>query len=141
MAATEAVMSKPPRLTRRLIIISALLAALLWRALVPAGFMPAADGSAQLMPCPEGMPGMMVEQPADAANYGTDPGGDPGAQPRDHTDHCPFGSAPFAAPLPAFVLPAPPRTGSRPPTLRFSPRRPEVRVARTHQPRAPPLSA
>ncbi len=73
------------RYRRRLPIISALLLALVARAAVPVGFMPAADGSAQMTLCPDGM-----LMPADAGNAGAG---------RLHTDHCPYGSAPFTAPI------------------------------------------
>ena len=114
------------RRNRRTVLVSALLLALTWRALVPAGFMPASDGSMLLQPCPEGMPGMVIEQ--DPAH----PHGD------HHTEHCPFGAAPFAAPLPCIAL-TPPTLASAPQLERpFTAPHFVVRIARAHQPRAPP---
>ncbi|MEJ0005710.1 MAG: hypothetical protein WDM77_04820 [Steroidobacteraceae bacterium] len=116
-------------MTSRTRIISLLLLVLVTRALVPAGFMPAGDGSAQLTLCPDGM--LMPSDPGTAA----------AAMPGSghlHTDHCPFGSAPFAAPL-ADLAVVPARALAV--TLRgidSSSWVPEARAARTHQPRAPP---
>jgi hypothetical protein len=101
---------------RRLPIISLLLLVLLARALVPTGFMPASDGSAQLTLCPDGMlmPGHL------------------------HADHCPFGAAPCAAPL--CAPPVIPQLAAAESPARFapSPWSPAARAARSHQPRAPP---
>ena len=113
----------------RLPIISLLLLVLVARALVPMGFMPAGNGSAQLTLCPDGMlmPSDVGSADAAARNSG-----------HSHIDHCPFGSAPFAAPIahlavtPALTVPVSVR-GVAP-----SPWVPSARVARTHQPRAPP---
>ncbi len=107
----------PRHLHHRSALISLLLLVLVARALVPVGFMPAGDGSAQLILCPDGM--LM-------------PSG------HSHIDHCPFGSAPFAAPISSLaVIP----TGALPvdiPGTDPSPWVPSARIARTHQPRAPP---
>jgi len=105
---------------RRLYLISLLLLVLVTRALVPQGFMPAGDGSAQLTLCPDGM--LM-----------------PGNPGHLHTDHCPFGSAPFAAPLshtPVIPVPAVAITHQG---LDPAPRIAGTRVAHAHQPRAPPF--
>jgi hypothetical protein len=110
-------------------MISLLLLVLVARALVPMGFMPAGNGSAQLTLCPDGM--LMPSGAASADAAARHPG-------HSHLDHCPFGSAPFAAPI-AHVAITP--TLSAPgsvPGIDPSPWVPSVRVARTHQPRAPP---
>jgi hypothetical protein len=109
---------------RRLRIISLLLLVLLARALVPTGFMPASDGSAQLTLCSDGM-----LMPSDAAMAGFG---------HLHADHCPFGAAPFAAPLSAS--PVIPQLASAVGLVRLapSPWPPTARAARSHQPRAPP---
>jgi hypothetical protein len=106
-------------------LISLILLVLVARALIPAGFMPAGDGSAQLMLCPNGM--LMPSDAGKAAGAG-----------QLHTDHCPFGSAPFAAPI--THLPVIPVVAGAVRTPAFEPASwvPSARAARTHQPRAPP---
>lgn len=115
---------------RTLPIVSLLLLVLVARALVPAGFMPAADGSAQLTLCPDGM-----LMPSDAGS-----GSDTAARNSGHvhTDHCPFGSAPFAAPI--AHLPVIPQlaAANHAPGFDAAPWIPAIRGSRTHQPRAPP---
>ncbi len=101
-------------------IISLLLLVLVARALVPAGFMPSTAGSAALTLCPDGM-----VMPAGAGSYG-------------HTDHCPFGAAPFAAPI-AHFPPTPVLAAAVSITgVESLPWVPSARAARAHQPRAPP---
>ena len=109
------------------VLIGLLLLVLLARALIPGGFMPAGDGSAQLTLCPAGM-----LMPADD---GAAPGG---AAPHSHIDHCPFGSAPFAAPI--ATLSATPVLAASVRHLRFETlsQAPRDRAARAHQPRGPP---
>jgi hypothetical protein len=109
---------------RRLPLINLLLLVLLTRALVPMGFMPAGDGSAELTLCPDGM---LMPTDAAMANSG-----------HLHTDRCPFGAAPFAAPISA--PPVIPQLAAAIDTARFdpSPWPPAARGARSHQPRAPP---
>lgn len=110
-------------------IISLLLLVLVARALVPAGFMPASNGSAQLMLCPAGMLMPAVSTQGDPAAPG---------QPHTHTDSCPYGSAPFAAPLAHLpviptLVPAISTPGFEPVLWRAG-----SRPDRTQQPRAPP---
>jgi hypothetical protein len=106
-------------------LISLLLLVLLARALIPVGFMPAGDGSAELTLCPDGM-----LMPADA--------GMPGSG-HLHADHCPFGAAPFAAPLAtAAAIPQLAATISLP-GFESSTWLAATRAARSHQPRAPPV--
>jgi len=116
-------------MTSRARIIGLLLLVLVTRALVPAGFMPAGDGSAQLTLCPDGM--LMPADPGSAAAGMPDAG-------HPHTDHCPFGSAPFAAPIADLaVIPVlAVAIGIR--GCDSCPRVPGTRAARAHQPRAPP---
>ncbi len=124
----RASMAPPPR-PHRLPVISLLLLALVARALVPTGFMPSGDGSAQLLLCPDGM--LMPADPASNA------AGAPGPA-HLHANHCPFGSAPFAAPI-AHIPVIPVLAGAIiKPALDPALRIPAVRSAATHQPRAPP---
>ncbi len=114
---------------RRALITSTLLVTLLWRALIPVGFMPAADGSAALMICPEGMPDMVIGHDAGHA-HGS-----------DYTEHCPFGAAPFAAPLPAITIVATPAGELAPaPAQRSESLHLVARSTGAHQPRAPPVA-
>ena len=113
---------------RNVLLISLLLLVLVARALVPAGFMPAGDGSAGLTLCPDGM--LMPTDPGDAAGMPA-----PGHL---HTDHCPFGSAPFAAPIAQPALIPVPAVAITLSSLDSSRPVPSARAARTHQPRAPP---
>jgi hypothetical protein len=107
-------------------LISLLLLVLAARALVPVGFMPASDGSAELTLCPAGM---------------VMPAGSPMADHGGHfqTDRCPFGSAPFAAPITAIaVIPFLAAAISLPlPSL--SPVVVVTRAARGNPPRGPPV--
>jgi Protein of unknown function (DUF2946) len=120
------------RSTHRLSVISLLLLVLVARALVPVGFMPASDGSAQLTLCPDGMQ-MSPDMPMMDMGAGASGGG------HAHVDHCPFGSAPFAAPITAIaVIPVLAAAilahGTSP-----APWLPGVRSLRANQPRAPPV--
>lgn len=113
---------------RRVPLISLLLLVLLARALVPTGFMPAGDGSAQLMLCPDGM--LMPAETGKAAGAPS-----PGHL---HTDHCPFGSAPFAAPIADLAVIPVLAVAVGNPGIDPAPWVASTRAARTHQPRAPP---
>jgi Protein of unknown function (DUF2946) len=75
------------------------LAAFALRALIPIGFMPAADGSLSLQMCDEGLPSWLLPHAAHGAPHGrTSPAG-----PGHHadSDHCPFcgGTTPAPGPL------------------------------------------
>jgi hypothetical protein len=115
------------RRTRHELISALLLVALAFRALIPAGFMPAADGTFSLQVCRAGF-----LTSGDALNQHAPPD-----QP-SHFEHCPFGSAPASGPIahvPAIRLTG--LTAFAPIgdylTLRLS-----ARLERAHQPRAPP---
>jgi hypothetical protein len=105
-----------------------LLALLLFRAYVPAGFMPASGTPFALELCPTAMAGM----PAHAHHHGG-----------THADFesCPFGSAPGAGPIShpidfASAGPAPVPRMAAVDTLPVP-----HRAQRTHQPRGPPALA
>ena len=105
-----------------------LLAALLFRAYVPAGFMPASGIPFALELCPVGLAGMPA---AHVHHAGT------------HADFatCPFGSAPAAGPIShqiAFEAPTP--ALSRPVVAYQSPCL-TLRPQRSHLPRGPPSLA
>jgi hypothetical protein len=67
------------------------LPALLLRALIPAGFMPAHDAPLALEICPEGVAAGLLLHAAHHHDQGTRGGA--------HGDHCPFGSACGSGPL------------------------------------------
>ena len=106
-------------------IISLLLLVLAARALVPVGFMPASDGSAELTLCPAGM---------------VMPAGAPMADHGGHlqTDRCPFGSAPFAAPITAFPVTPILAVAISIAQPSLSPALEIIRASRSHPPRGPP---
>jgi hypothetical protein len=104
-----------------------LLVALAFRALIPAGFMPAADGGFSLQICRAGFLAS-IDPP--------DPHAPPGHP--SHFEHCPFDSAPATGPtanVPALhaagLTPSPPLGDFV--TLRLG-----ARLDAAHQPRAPP---
>jgi hypothetical protein len=102
----------------RPVIAGALLIALLFQAMIPAGFMPAVDGKFALQVCPHD------------SNHHT--GG------HSHVEFCPFGALPGAAPLPhvAVWLPSPSLAQQLLAEPTFS--RVQVRFERAHRPRGPP---
>ncbi len=67
------------------------------RALIPIGFMPAADGSLSLTICDEGFPAGLVHPAAHG------PAASAGAGHHSHEDHCPFCGASTPAPGPLFT--------------------------------------
>jgi hypothetical protein len=103
------------------LIAAALLAALLFQAMIPVGFMPAADGKIALQICPHD------------TNRHT--GG------HSHVEFCSFGATSGAAPLPhiAALLPAP--AVAQQPLAELVLSRAAVRFERAHPPRGPPTLA
>jgi len=108
-----------------------LLALLLFRAYVPAGFMPAGGVPFALELCPTGLVGLAGMPAGHLHHAGT------------HADFetCPFGSAPSAGPISHHVDfestgPAPSRQ-----IVAFEAPRLSLRPQRSHQPRAPPSLA
>lgn len=146
-------------------LISVLLIAFAFQALIPRGYMPAADRPFALQLCPDGLPPKLLKRAADfhAAHHSHDAHQQHAAHHArgaadDHAQHepgepttqhessfsqfCAFGAAAgVAGPLPhaliAFVAPhAPARLV---PVEAFRPR--AARSVRTQQPRAPPVLA
>jgi hypothetical protein len=113
------------RLQREL-LTSLLLVAMVFRALIPAGFMPSAERPFSLEICHAGTLG---------SGHSVPPNHSP------HFEHCPFGSAPATGPLPS--LPRVARTGISPaPAIsHFATLRLGVRLDRAHAARAPPVLA
>lgn len=112
------------------LLAGALLVALLFQAMIPAGFMPAADGSFALQVCHSGLPTQTVTHDGNGHSGG-----------HSHVNFCPFGALPGAGPisqLAAFLptpLIAPQRLGE------FAARPPYARLERAHPPRGPPTLA
>jgi hypothetical protein len=111
------------------VLSSFLLAALLFRAYVPIGFMPAAGTPFLVELCPDAAP--MMTMPAHHHHSET----------HGHFDHCPFGSAPAAGPAPHLVAFGPSVSMALPAVVPFEPRRLGVRLLRAHQARGPPSPA
>jgi len=112
---------------RREFATSLLLAALLFRAYIPVGFMPASGTPFLLEICPMGL------QAAMPAHHMHHPMGG-----QTHVEDCPFGSAPASGPISHVVTfePAGPIVAQT--VVAFEPMRLGVRLQRAHQPRGPP---
>jgi hypothetical protein len=104
-----------------------LLALLLFRAYVPAGFMPASGVPFALELCPVAMAGM----PAASHHHAT------------HADFstCPFGSTPAAGPISHHIDFQSPGPALSHPIVAFQTPRLSLRPQRTHLPRGPPSLA
>ena len=116
---------------RRDFLTSVLLAALLFRAYVPVGFMPAPGTPFLLQICATGL---MASMPAHHADHQHSRG-------HSHFENCPFGSAPGAGPISQVISFSPPEVI---PSTVFVPaaRIPlRAQISRAHQPRGPPSLA
>jgi hypothetical protein len=111
-------------------LTSLLLVALLFRAYVPVGFMPASGAPFRVVLCPAAA---SMPMPAHHAHQhsGT----------HSHFEHCPFGSAPAAGPLAHVIAFAPPAPIVSQSVVAFEPLYHGVRLRRAHQPRGPPSLA
>lgn len=105
--------------------------ALLWHSMIPAGFMPASDGSFSLKICPSGF----MTQSDGAGPVRGHTGG------HSHVEFCPFGALPGAAPIPHVVAFLPSWSVAAPSPAEFTARAPGTRFDRTHPARGPPLLA
>jgi hypothetical protein len=99
----------------------ALLIALLFQAMIPAGFMPATDGSFALQICPHD------------SNHHT--GG------HSHVEFCSYGALPGAAPLPHVAVWLPSTPVAQQPIAEVVSSRAYLRFERAHPPRGPPTLA
>ena len=123
-----------------------LLALLLFRAYVPAGFMPASGVPFALQLCPAGMQGMRLARVHHQGTHDHDGTLDHLGirdHPGTHADfeRCPFGSAPAAGPISHYVdFETPGRSLSQPLVAREAPRF-SLRPQRSHLPRGPPSLA
>jgi hypothetical protein len=113
---------------RRDLVTSILLVAVVLRALIPVGFMPASGEGFSLAICRADFPAPPAPQ---------DTGRHPGNP--SHIEHCAFGNAPAAGPAVevARVLPTP-VTAGEPILLLSEPLHINVGLVRVQQPRGPP---
>jgi hypothetical protein len=108
-------------------IAGALLVALLFHAMIPAGFMPASDGSFSLQVCHSGFP-----TPSDTGDSNRHSNG------HSHVEYCPFGALPGAGPISHAAAFLPSWSIAPQLTAVISFRRPSTRFDRAHLPRGPP---
>jgi hypothetical protein len=115
---------------RRHLFTSLLLVALLLRAYVPVGFMPASGTPFLLEMCPATYQSQMLSA------HGHHHSGT-----HSHFENCPFGSAPAAGPIAHIVAFTPPPPVLSRLKLAFESLRLGVDLPRAHQPRGPPSLA
>ena len=120
----------PFKSRRRDLFTRLLLVALLFRAYVPVGFMPASGTPFLLELCPATYQSPMPAHPGHH-HSGT----------HTHFENCPFGSAPAAGPIAHIVAFAPPAPVVSQPLVAFEPLHFSVQLPRAHQPRGPPSLA
>ena len=106
-----------------------LLALLLFRAYIPAGFMPAGGVPFALELCPTGLVGMSAAHVHHHAGTHTD------------FETCPFGSAPAAGPISHHAESSQHEQAQRQRIVAFEAPRLSLRPQRSQQPRAPPSLA
>jgi hypothetical protein len=111
----------------RRLIAGAMFVALLFQSMIPAGFMPASDGSFSLQICPSGFPAQSGgEQSA------------PHSGGHSHVEFCPFGALPGAGPITHITAFLPPLSITPQLVANTAFRRPSARLGRAHPPRGPP---
>jgi hypothetical protein len=115
---------------RKFPVTHLLLAALLFRAYIPVGFMPASGTPFLLEMCPVAS---SSEMPAHHGHQHT--GG------HSHFENCPFGSAPGAAPVTHVIAFELPSQSLSPCLVLTAPSPPSARPERAHPPRGPPALA
>jgi hypothetical protein len=135
----------PRKRSRRTLMASIMLAALASRALIPPGFMPASDRPFSIEICWEGFPADLLargerEPVADSMSHrGPLPeahhhhSGNP-----SHSEHCVFGTACSAGPIPHLPLPSDISSALRLRAAAFVSIAGAVRLVHLPQPRAPP---
>jgi hypothetical protein len=113
--------------SHRRLLAGALYAALIFQALIPAGFMPASDGSFSLQVCHSGLPA-----PAQSGGSDHSPNG------HSHIGYCPFAALPGTGPIPHIAGVLPSSSDAAQPTADFARQPPETRLRRAHPARGPP---
>lgn len=115
-------------------LISVLLVALVTRALIPAGFMPAGDFTYQI--CPDGFPAQLLHD-EHAAHHHHD-GGSPSHEHAARAEHCVFAAAAGTGPTPQTALLLTAVETNAVAHIYFSPAPPPLTRYRVQQPRGPP---
>jgi hypothetical protein len=110
--------------------ISLVLAALLFRAYIPIGFMPGSGNPFLLQICPAGF---QTPMPAQHGHHHMGS--------HTHVEACPFACAPAAGPVSHLIAFEPAAPGASQPTIAFELSRLIARLERAHQPRGPPRLA
>jgi hypothetical protein len=124
-----------PNLRRRNFSIGLLLVALLLRAYIPVGFMPANGTPFLLELCPAATPmpaSMSMSMPAHHHHH---------SDSHNQFQVCPFGSAPAPGPVSHLAFFAPPPAMASRAIVAFTSLRPQVHREAAHQPRGPPSLA
>ena len=114
---------------RQSLLASTLLAMLLFRAYIPAGFMPASGTPFLLELCPASS-SMPMPMPAHHHHH---------AGTHTHFENCPFGSATAAGPISHVIVFEPTGRIASHDVTAFESLPPGVRPQRAHRPRGPPL--
>jgi hypothetical protein len=117
-----------------------LLALLLFRAYVPAGFMPASGIPFALELCPVGLAGMPAAHHHHAGSPEHTGSHDHGGSHADF-EACPFGSAPAAGPISHYIAFQAPAPALSQPVVAFQSPCLTLRPQRSHLPRGPPSLA
>jgi hypothetical protein len=135
----------PQRRAQRAWLLGLVLPALLLRAFIPVGFMPASDRPFSIEICWEGFPAEMLApgEPSHADSTGT--GGPPPAAHHhrhpgspSHSEHCVFGTACGAGPIP-HLPPLNDISSGQLLAVAFVSNAVAVRLVHLPQPRAPPV--
>jgi hypothetical protein len=109
-------------------LLPLVLGALVLRALIPVGFMPASGGTLTVMLCAPSSPGSQRTEIVEI----------PGAAQAPHCDYC---TAPLLGGAPDFFLPGAPAPAFDSLAVGFHDEAPQAFVAaRAHRPRGPPLA-
>jgi hypothetical protein len=112
----------------RPLIAGAMFLALLFQSMIPAGFMPASDGSFGLQICHSGLPAQAGDPQGAAPSGG-----------HSHVEFCPFGALPGAGPIAHIAAFVPSLSIAPEPVAVELFRRPAARFDRAHPPRGPPV--
>jgi len=124
-------------------VISMLLVAVVARALIPAGFMPAAGFTYEI--CPDGFPAQLLhDEHAAHHSHGAEHSENQHSGHGSHehaarAEHCVFAAAAGAGPAPHAALLLAVVESQTAPQLYFSPAPPTLARHRVQQPRGPPL--
>jgi hypothetical protein len=118
-------------------IISVLLMTVVLRALIPAGFMPAADFTYQI--CPDGFPAQLLHD-EHAAHHAHHHDGDHGSHEHGaaRAEHCVFAAAAGVGPALHIALLLTSADNRATPYVYFPPAPPALESYRAQQPRGPP---